>query len=75
VEYWDGKNWQLFSEGTTIGYRKLDHRKAVTGSKLRLVIDDARAHPLISTISLHRTSYEVKQPEEKKTGTREEKSI
>lgn len=73
VESWDGKNGQLFSEGTTIGYRKPDHRKAVRGSKPRLMIDDARAHPLISTIHLHRTSYEVKQPEEKITRTREEK--
>ncbi len=48
---------------------------AVTASKVRLIIDDARAYPLISTFSLHFTSFIIKEAEEKKTGTREEKAI
>ncbi|HEX5790051.1 MAG TPA: discoidin domain-containing protein, partial [Luteolibacter sp.] len=75
VEYLDGETWKSFSEGTTIGHRKLDHRAAVTASKVRLIIDDARAYPLISTFSLHFTSFIIKEAKEKKTGTREEKAI
>jgi alpha-L-fucosidase len=75
VEYLDGATWKPFSEGTTIGHRKLDRRTAVTASKVRLIIDDARAYPLISTFSLHFTSFTVKAEDEKKTGTHEEKAI
>jgi alpha-L-fucosidase len=75
VEHLEGDTWKPFSEGTTIGHRKLDRRTAVTASKVRLIIEDARAYPLISTLSLHFTSFIVKEAEEKKTGTREEKAI
>jgi alpha-L-fucosidase len=75
VEYLEGDTWKPFSEGSTIGHRKLDRRTAVTASKVRLIIEDARAYPLISTFSLHFTSFTVNEAEEKKTGTREEKAI
>lgn len=57
VEYWDGAAWQPFSAGTTIGYQKLDRHETVSASKVRLVIEDARAYPLISHFGVHLTPY------------------
>ncbi len=75
VEYWDGNGWQLFSEGTTIGYKKLDRRATVAARKIRLVIEDARACPLISSFGVHLTPFKTVGDGERKTGTREEKAI
>lgn len=75
VEYRVDGTWKIFSEGTTIGHRKLDRRARVTATKVRLVIEDARAYPLISTFGVHSTSHEVEGLEKKQTGTREEKAI
>ena len=57
VDYWDGAAWQRFSEGTTIGFQKLDRRETVSASKVRLVIQDARAYPLISHFGVHLTPF------------------
>ena len=75
VEYWNGSAWQLFSEGTTIGYQKLDRRDSVSARKVRLVIADARSYPLISHIGVHLTLFTAPVLEEKKAGSREEKSV
>jgi len=54
VEAWQDQAWQIVSEGTTIGYKKLDRLEdPVTVSRLRLVVVDARAEPLIAEIGLH----------------------
>ncbi len=44
-------------------------------SKVRLIIYDARAYPLISNIGIHLTPFTVKGDEQKKTDIREEKAI
>ena len=75
VECWDGSAWQTFSEGTTIGHRKLDRSGPFTAQKVRLLIEDSRAFPLLSTFGLHLTPFIEKEPQEKKTGTTEEKAI
>jgi alpha-L-fucosidase len=75
VEYLDGTDWKPFSEGTTIGHRKLDRRATVTARKVRLTIEDARAYPLIATFGLHLTPFTVKGDDPRKTGTPEEKAI
>jgi alpha-L-fucosidase len=47
-------SWQVVSQGTTIGYRKLDRTSAVlTAQRVRLVIEKALANPLISEFGLH----------------------
>jgi len=46
--------WMPLSSGTTIGFKKLDRFETVTTQKIRLVIEDARACPLISEIGLYR---------------------
>lgn len=75
VEYWDGAVWQLFSAGTTIGYKKLDRHTTVSAAKVRLIIEDARAYPLISNFGIFLTPAPVQGDEPKKTDTREEKAI
>ena len=75
VEYWNGASWRLFSEGTTIGYQKLDRRDAVTARKVRLVIEDSRAYPLISHFGVHLTPFTAPVLAEKRAGSREEKSL
>ncbi|HPO16847.1 MAG TPA: alpha-L-fucosidase [Candidatus Hydrogenedentes bacterium] len=53
LEWLDDNIWKLIVRGTTIGYKKLDRFKPVTARKIRLVIEDARACPLISAVSLY----------------------
>jgi alpha-L-fucosidase len=54
IEYLDGSDWKKVTEGTTIGHKKLDRFDTVTAQKVRLVIDDARGCPAVSTFSLYR---------------------
>jgi alpha-L-fucosidase len=58
-------SWQTVAEGTTIGHKKLDRLAApVTATQVRLVIEDARAEPLIAEMGLHLrpTAGEVPPP-------------
>jgi len=73
--YCNGTAWQLFSTGTTIGYKKLDCHATLSAAKVRLTIDEARAYPLISNFGIYLTPVSVPGDEPKKTGTREEKAI
>ena len=58
VEIWEGGAWRLIAEGTTIGHKKLDRLDSpVTAARIRLVIDDARAEPLIAELGLHYDPY------------------
>ena len=50
----DAGNWKTISKGTTIGHKKLDAFDAVKASKVRLIIEDARACPTIYEFSLYR---------------------
>ena len=54
VDAWRDGGWQPISEGTTIGHKKLDRlAEPVTARRVRIVIDDARAHPLLAEVGLH----------------------
>lgn len=53
VEAWDGQAWTLLSRGTTIGHKKLDRFATVTAQRVRLVVEQARACPLIAEFGLH----------------------
>lgn len=46
-------DWITVSAGTTVGHKKLDRIASLTARRLRLVIDEARAHPLIAELGLH----------------------
>ncbi|HET6566672.1 MAG TPA: discoidin domain-containing protein, partial [Rhodothermales bacterium] len=53
VDAWRDGAWRTVSRGTTIGYMKLDRTDPITTERLRLIIDDARAEPLISKLGLY----------------------
>lgn len=54
VEAWQSGAWQPISRGTTVGFKKLDRLdEPVTASQVRLVVEDARAEPLIAEVGLH----------------------
>jgi alpha-L-fucosidase len=48
----DGR-WRTVHVGTTVGHKKLDRIETVAASRVRLVIDRARAHPLIAEFGIH----------------------
>ncbi len=54
VEAWQDGEWQTISRGTTIGHKKLDRlEEPVTTRRVRLVIEEALAAPLIAEFGLH----------------------
>ena len=54
MEAWIDGSWQTVAEGTTIGFKKLDRLEdPVTSSRVRLVVEDARAEPLIAEMGLY----------------------
>lgn len=46
-------DWITVSRGTTVGHKKLDRIEDVTTRRVRLIIDGARAHPLVAELGLH----------------------
>ena len=62
VEAWQDGVWQTISAGTTIGHKKLDRLDTpVTASRVRLVIDEALAEPLIAEVGLYLDMHGVDQ--------------
>ncbi|HMB90003.1 MAG TPA: alpha-L-fucosidase [Rhodothermales bacterium] len=54
VEAWLDGAWQPMSTGTTIGHKKLDRLAApVTTSRVRVVITEALAEPLLAEVGLY----------------------
>jgi alpha-L-fucosidase len=53
LDVWDGQAWQTISRGTTVGHKKLDRFETVTAQRVRLVVEQARACPLIAEFGLH----------------------
>jgi alpha-L-fucosidase len=53
VQVESDSGWITVSGGTTVGHKKLDRIESVTARRLRLIIDEARVHPLIAELGLH----------------------
>lgn len=53
VEAWDGEAWRLVVRGTTIGYKKLDRVSRMQASRVRIVVEEARACPLLSEVGFY----------------------
>ncbi len=49
-------DWQVLSQGSTIGYAKLDRFAPVTARRVRLTIEDAVATPERITLGLYQPS-------------------
>ncbi|MBN2013309.1 alpha-L-fucosidase [candidate division KSB1 bacterium] len=56
IDIWNGTDWQTIKNGTTIGHKKLDRVEPVTTSKVRFVIEKARACPIIREFGLYLAS-------------------
>ncbi|HOI30416.1 MAG TPA: alpha-L-fucosidase [Melioribacteraceae bacterium] len=56
LEYWNGNEWEKFSEGTTVGYKRLLRFEPVTAKRIRIVIDESRMNPAISGFGLFKYS-------------------
>jgi len=52
LEYWDGKEWRPFAQGTTIGYKRLLRFPAVRAKQVRLRIEQSRRSPVLSAFGL-----------------------
>ncbi|MDD7915360.1 alpha-L-fucosidase [Polaribacter ponticola] len=57
----DGK-WQLIDNQTTIGYKRILRFKTVKATKIKVNIEDAKACPLISNISVYNAPLIVDVP-------------
>lgn len=53
VDVWVQESWQTVVVGTTVGYKKLDRILKVQTPRVRVVIDEARATPLIAAVGLY----------------------
>jgi alpha-L-fucosidase len=56
LEAWTGQAWKEFTKATTIGYKRLLRFPAVTTSRVRLTILDARDTPAIREFGLFKAS-------------------
>ncbi len=64
LEYFDGNDWKNFAAATTIGYKRLLRFPEVTTDKVKIVIDQCRTNPTLSTFGLFMAPPEVKiQPD------------
>ena len=52
LDYWDGKEWKNFSEGTTIGFKRLLRFSPVKAKKVKLVIQQSRLNAAIADFGL-----------------------
>jgi alpha-L-fucosidase len=60
IEIPDGTSWKTVAFGTTVGRKKLDRFPAVMTERVRLVIESARACPLVSEFGVHFCPFELK---------------
>jgi alpha-L-fucosidase len=56
LEAWDGQAWKEFAAATTVGHKRLLRFPAVTASKVRLTILDARDTPTLREFGLFKAS-------------------
>jgi alpha-L-fucosidase len=82
VQYLDkNNNWKELYKGTTIGYKRLIRFPAITAQKFKIIIEDSRSTPLISSFGLYFNPYDKRtdakdyDPKKTKTGTKEEEAI
>jgi alpha-L-fucosidase len=46
-------SWQEVSTGTTIGYKRIIELKGINSDKIRVVIKESRACPVISNVEIY----------------------
>lgn len=55
LEAWDGIRWKEFAGGTTVGYKRLLRFPVVTSNRVRLVIEQSRTSPTLSSFGLFKS--------------------
>lgn len=53
VEVSENGNWKKVADGTTVGYKRIFKIAPVEADKVRITIEDAKACPLISNVSVY----------------------
>lgn len=56
LEFWNGNEWKKFTEGTTIGYKRLLRVDPVKTDRIRLTIDKSRLSPALSNFGIYKLS-------------------
>ncbi len=58
AEYWDGEKWTQFTEGTTVGYKRLLRFSPVSSNKVRLKILSSRLNPTLSEVGFYKQAVD-----------------
>lgn len=53
VMYWDGKAYKLLDQQTTIGHKRILAFPTITSSKIRIIIAEPKADPVLSEIGVY----------------------
>lgn len=56
LEYYTGNEWKKFTEGTTVGYKRLLKVDTVTTDRIRFTIDESRLNPAILSFGIYKLS-------------------
>lgn len=59
LEKWENKSWDTFVSATTIGYKRLLRFPEITTNKIRIVIDECRTNPTLSSFGLYKAPPEI----------------
>jgi alpha-L-fucosidase len=54
----EGEDWKKIAEGTTIGVRKFLRLPEIESDKIKLVIEESYACPVLSTFEVYQASME-----------------
>lgn len=60
LESWNGQQWGKIAQATTIGFKRLLRFPAVTTDKVKIVIDQCRTNPTLSTFGLYMAPPAIK---------------
>jgi alpha-L-fucosidase len=58
AEYWNGKEWIAFTQGTTVGYKRLLRFSPVSTNKVRLKILSSRLNPTLSEVGFYKQAVD-----------------
>jgi alpha-L-fucosidase len=53
LEMWRNGRWEPIAHGTTVGHKRLEHFEPVTAQRVRLVIEQSKACPLVASFGLY----------------------
>lgn len=57
VQIWNGRDYETISQNTTIGYKRILRFPTVKTTKVKIIIEDAKASPTISTLEIYKSEF------------------